>query len=221
MHGVTFGNLHSYDDLSLILSSKKIKAPEPKTETVDIPGGDGVLDFTEFFGDVHYNNRKLSFDFSYIGARSTFMDKFSEVQSALHGRKLKVTLDGDPGYYYVGRCTVDEWKTDKSIGKITVDVDCEPYKYKQGATTVALTAATAEKTVTLTNFGRKTVVPVVVVAAPSGADAASVTLQFDGTSVTLSAGTYTLDNLVLTQGAHELKYSGSGTITIKYQEATL
>ena len=66
MKGIKFGDYHSYDDFSLILTSKTIGTPTPKTEIIDIPGGDGVLDLTEFFGEVKYNNRQLSFEFSTI-----------------------------------------------------------------------------------------------------------------------------------------------------------
>ena len=55
MKGVRFGDYHSYNDFSLILTSKTIGTPTPKTETIDIPGGDGVLDLTEFlveYGDI-------------------------------------------------------------------------------------------------------------------------------------------------------------------------
>ena len=44
MKGIKFGNHHSWNDFQLILASKTIGTPSPKTETIDIPGGDGVLD---------------------------------------------------------------------------------------------------------------------------------------------------------------------------------
>lgn len=130
MKGVTFGNLHSYRDLNLILAEKIISPPSPKTELIEIPGSDGVLDFTEFFDGIKYNNRKLSFVFSTIVPQSEFMTLFSTVQNALHGQKMMIYLDDDPGWYYIGRVTVSEWKSDRLIGKLTVDCDCEPYKYR-------------------------------------------------------------------------------------------
>ena len=60
MKGIKFGNYHSYEAFQLILASKTIGTPSPKTETIDIPGGDGVLDLTEYFGEPKYGNRKLS-----------------------------------------------------------------------------------------------------------------------------------------------------------------
>lgn len=138
MKGVTFGNLHSYSDLHLILAEKIISPPSPKTELIEIPGSDGVLDFTEFFDGIKYNNRKLSFVFSTIVPQSEFMTLFSTVQNALHGQKMMIYLDDDPGWYYIGRVTVSEWKSDRLIGKLTVDCDCEPYKYRMTSQAVYL-----------------------------------------------------------------------------------
>lgn len=138
MNGVTFGNYHSYRDFSLILAEKTIGTPSPKTEVIDIPGGDGVLDLTEFFGEVKYNNRNLSFEFSTIVPQSQFMTLFARIQNALHGQKMTIALDDDPEWYYIGRITVDEWKADRNIGKLTIDCDCEPYKYKLSSKSVIL-----------------------------------------------------------------------------------
>lgn len=213
MHGVTFGDYHSYDDLDLILNSKEIGAPEPKTETIDIPGGDGELDFTEFSGTVRYKNRKLTFDFSYIGARSTFADKFSEVQNAIHGKKLKITLDDDPNHYYFGRCTVDKWKADKSIGKITVEANCEPYKYKQIVTTVTQAISTSG-TVSLSN-SKKSVVPKI-------STTAAITIAWTGGSASLSAGNNQIvEDLVLREGTTEVTVTGTATVKFEYQEGEL
>ena len=128
MKGIRFGNYHSYTDLRLILASKTIGTPSPKTETIGIPGGDGVLDLTEYFGDVKYENRPLSFEFSTMVPRSEFPSVFSAVQNALHGRKLPIIDDEDPEWFYTGRISVSEWKAEKNIGKLTIDCDCEPYR---------------------------------------------------------------------------------------------
>lgn len=130
MKGIMFGNYHSYRDFQLILSAKTIGTPSPKTETIDIPGGDGVLDLTEFFGETKYKNRPLSFEFSSMVTPSEFMSQFATVQNALHGKKMTIALDDDPEWYYIGRISVSEWKADRNIGKLTIDCDCEPYKYR-------------------------------------------------------------------------------------------
>jgi len=38
MKGITFGTLHSYNDLHLILNAKEIGSPNMKTRKIDIEG---------------------------------------------------------------------------------------------------------------------------------------------------------------------------------------
>ena len=138
MNTVTFDTYRSYEDLHLILSSKTIGAPNPKVETIDLPGGDGVLDLTEFFDGTKYANRQLSFDFSTMVSPASFMQQFSTVQNLLHGRKMDIFLSDDPDWYYTGRVSVNEWKADRNIGKFTIDCDCEPFKHRHSAQAVRL-----------------------------------------------------------------------------------
>ena len=215
MKGITFGNYHSYDAFQLILSSKTIGTPSPKTETIDIPGGDGVLDMTEYFGEPKYGNRKLSFEFSSVVIPEDFMSLFSMVQNALHGKKMNITLDDDPGWYYTGRISVSEWKADKNIGKLTIDCDCEPYKH-QISPTVITKAISGTSTIYLEN-GRKRVVPEVKVTSSSG-----LTVTFGSGSVwTLTSGSYLLPELELVEGANDVTVTGVGNITFTWQEGDL
>ena len=212
MKGIKFGNYHSYNDFSLILSQKTIGAPSPKVEAIEIPGGDGVLDLTDFFGEVKYNNRNLSFDFSTIIPQADFLDLFSQIQNAIHGQKMQIVLDDDPGWYYIGRVTVPEWKTEKSIGKITIDCDCEPYKVKI-AETVISAAVSGETTVILPN-SKKTVVPTIDITG-------EVNLTYGINFYALSEGRYDLPAVKLATGNNEILLSGAGTATFTYRERGL
>lgn len=138
MKGIQFDNVHSYNDLHLILAEKHIGTPNVKKVLLDLPGGHGKIDQTEAFGEVKYDNRELSFDFSTIVPPSEFMDLFSRVQNALHGQKVRIILDDDPEWYYTGRVEVSEWKANKRVGKLTIDCDCEPFKHRLTAQAVNL-----------------------------------------------------------------------------------
>lgn len=139
MKGIAFGNLHSYRDLNMILTHKSIGTPSPKTEYLDIPGGDGMLDMTEFFGEVKYGNRPITYEFSTAIPYEQFPAFFSRVQNALHGQKVPIVDDEDPDCYYIGRLTVSEFQAKRAIGTLTIDCDCEPYKYHLASQTVHLT----------------------------------------------------------------------------------
>ena len=212
MKGINFGDFHSYRDFSLILSQKTISTPSPKTETIDIPGGDGVLDLTEFFGETKYNNRNLSFEFSSIIPRSFFMSQFSHIQDALHGQKMRIVLDDDPEWYYTGRISVSEWKAEKAVGKLTIDCDCEPYKTKLFETIVT-EAVNGPKTVILTN-SRKIVVPTITITG-------EVDLTFGTNFYSLSEGRYDLPAVRLVNGENTILLDGAGTATFSYTERGL
>lgn len=215
MKGITFGSYHSYNAFQLILAAKTIGTPSPKTETIDIPGGDGVLDLTEYFGETKYGNRNLSFEFSSVVIPSDFMSLFSMVQNALHGKKMTITLDDDPGWYYTGRISVSEWKADRNIGKLIIDCDCEPYK-KQSSPTVISKAVDGTDTIVLTN-SRKRTVPEVVITSEAGLNIVYGT----GNVWDLGSGSYTLPELELVEGDNAVTVTGTGTITFTYTQAKL
>ena len=212
MKGIKFGTYHTYDDFNMILSEKKIGSPSPKIETVDVPGGDGVLDLTDYFGGVKYGNRSLSFDFSTITSQDEFMNLFSRVQNALHGQKMKIVLDEDPDWYYIGRITVSEWKAEKNIGKLTIDCDCDPYKYKKDETVVLKTVSGSAIFNLLNN--RKKVVPTIIATA-------AMTYSWGNNSRAVSAGTFRIPELELIEGNNVVTVTGTGTVTFRYQEGGL
>lgn len=212
MKGVRFGSYHSYDDFNLILTQKIIGTPSPKTEVIDIPGGDGVLDLTDFFGEVKYENRPLQFEFSTIVSQAEFMNLFSVVQNALHGQKMQIILDDDSEWYYVGRITVSDWKADRNTGKLTIDCDCEPYKIKLN-TTVITTEVSGETAVVLPN-SNKTVVPTIDITG-------EVSLTFGTNFYTLSEGRYDLPAVKLAKGENTILLNGTGTATFTYRERGL
>lgn len=212
MKGVKFGDYHSFNDLSLILAQKTIGTPSPKTEIIDIRGGDGILDLSEFFGEVKYENRNLSFEFSTIVPQAEFMNLFSAVQNALHGQKMQIVLDDDAEWYYIGRITVSEWKADRNIGKLTIDCDCEPYKIKIAETVITATV-NGDTTVILPN-SNKTVVPTIDITG-------EVSLTYGTNFYTLAAGRYDLPAVRLLKGDNTVLLSGAGTTTFTYRERSL
>ena len=207
--GVKFGDYHSWKDFSLILSEKKIGAASPKTAEVEIPGGDGVLDLTEYFGEVNYKNRDLSFVFSTIVPQNEFINLFSEIQNLLHGKKMRIILDDDPYFYYLGRVSVSEFGAERSVGKITITCSCDPFKYKLFKTIVTETV-NGEKEIVLNNL-RKRINPVITTSVP-------MQIKRDNTTYALSAGTWTLPEFHLTAGKNLITVTGYGTIEFEYQE---
>lgn len=132
-HSVNFGSKNSYSDWHLVPESRPVIAmPEPKITTVDIPGRNGVLDLSDAVrGYVTYNNRTGSLTFHVLNDCEPWQVIYREVANYLHGKKMKMTLEDDPGWYYYGRFTVNEWTSnnDGTWSDIEIGYDLEPYKY--------------------------------------------------------------------------------------------
>ena len=214
MKGIRFGGLHTYDDLNLILSKKEIGSPAVKTKKIDVEGADGELDLTDFFGEPKYENVRHKFEFSTIIPQTEFITHFSTIKNALHGRKLKITLDDEPGAYYLGRLFVSSFTNEKGIGKVTIEADCEPWKYKAAPTVISQTVTEAA-TITLTN-ARKRAVPEVRIETED-----KLRLVFGFNVWDLGAGSYTLPEMELVAGENVVEVTGTGTITFTYQEGDL
>lgn len=212
MKGITFVGYHSYKDLHLLLNSKVIGSPEVKKQKIDIPGADGDMDLTDFFGEPKYENVQHKFEFSTIRPHAEFLSQYSAVKNAIHGKKGRIILDGDPSFFYTGRCSVSEFTDEKGIGKITVTCDCEPYKYKQEMTVVSKTIIGTE-TITLTN-ARKRAVPTITTTA-------DMTISFGGGIWTNRAGTFTIPELELVEGENIVAVTGTGAISFTWREAVL
>ena len=135
--GVTFNDrIHAERDWGLKLLSVYIPMPDPKTQILDIPGGDGSIDLTEINGRPAYNDRdgvELVFDLM-DGSYENWFLKYSQFAAEVHGRKVKMVLDDDPDHYYMVRLKLDGKKSNPVYGQITFSGTAEPFKYDLTAT---------------------------------------------------------------------------------------
>ena len=214
MKGIRFGDMHSYDDLKMILSAKEMGAPSVKSKKLDIEGADSSLDLTDFFGEPKYEDVTHKFQFSTIVPYSEFMTLYSRIKNAIHGKKMRIILDDDPLFYWMGRCYVSGFTNEKSIGQVQVECDCEPYKYKL-TKTVYSQAVSGTQSIILTN-GRKRAVPEVLIDTDT-----SLNILFQDANWNLGPGSYTLPELELTHGVNNVTVTGIGTITFEWQEGDL
>lgn len=224
--GILFNYLHTYRDFGLILNKKEIGSPEVKKYEIDVPYRDGKIDVTEqTTGQVSYNNRPLKFTFSCIDPMNTWSGKYSNLLNMFHGQKMHVICDDDPGYYYVARLKVNQWESDKNIGKIVIEGDAEPYKYEINSSTIDWEwdifdfeegfineanelIVSGERTVTLICRGKR-MFPEFIISAP-------MTLTYKDETYSLVAGSQKIFDLFLDEGENVLTFKGNGTVTIDY-----
>lgn len=129
--------INTYRDWKLLPSSRPVfNPPKVKTNYIDLPGADGSIDATDIIsGYPVYSNREGSNEFYVITGYGNWANRFSDIMDYLHGQKVKVILETDPSYYYEGRLSVNEWRSEKDHSKIVIDYNLDPYKYEIQSTT--------------------------------------------------------------------------------------
>lgn len=234
MNGIKIGNIHTINDWNLTLTSKEKNPPEIKEEVIDIPGADGQLDFTESLtGDVKFNNGKITLNFAMKDDFSTWTNKLSIISNYLHGKKFKIIFDDDKDFYYHGRLKVNSLKNDKSIGRIVIECDVDPYKYDLSSSVEDwlwdpfsfetgiinnLKNLVVNGSLEVKIYGRrKHVVPTI----SCNITSVAMTVEFNSSIYTLSEGSQQILNIEIVEGENILKFKGNGAVSIEYRGGSL
>lgn len=231
MIGATFGDKHT-DSWGLKLLQTTTGFPEAKIFKVDNPAGNGSWDITGCItgGDVKYKERTIQMTFDALGGYSSWRALVSDIAGCLHGRRLKIILDTDPSFYYIGRLSVDTEKSNAVTHRVVITGAADPYKYE-------ITSSTEDWLWDTFNFDtdiirdyrnievngeytliipgrRKRVIPTFICTAP-------LTITYSGQSYDLPAGESKVTNIALGEGDHELIFRGHGVVTVEYRGASL
>ena len=198
VYQLTIGGVATYDDLGLLLTSAaEMDPPAPKTYTVDVPGSDGVIDLTEFAGDIAYNQRSQTFTFRVRGSSpSGFEQAKTRVSRLFHGRRLTFSLSWDAGWTYTGRWAIDSYATSRTGGTIVLKVTADPYKVRDDSPLTWLINAAGGVTLTLP-VGRRRVCPTIQVQR-------TTLVSHGGRTWTLEPGASRIRDLWLSLGDDEL-----------------
>ncbi len=225
-HSITFEEKNTWDDWHLIPSSRPLfNPPAVKTNYIDIPGGDGILDLTTALaGRPLYKNRTGSIEFYVENGFKDWTVLYSEIMVYLHGQKMRAILEDDPGYYYEGRFNVNAWKSDKDRSIITIDYDVGPYKkdilsadedwlwdpfnFETGVIRY-YKEIPIKGTYTVRVIGDVMPICPLITCSVGG-----MTVTFEGETYELVKGAQTVRAIVLKNGENQLTFHGNGTVTV-------
>lgn len=230
MKGVWFGNLHSYENFGLILSETIISSPKIKTKQIKVPGMDGVIDLTEFDGNIHYYNRTIKFVFSKDRVSEYWNSIRSEINNKIHGKEMDIIMDEDAGFIWHGRVNVKEQKKDGRVGTIEIEVDAAPYKQNrftsieegewdtfdlQTGIMQCLKDLEINGKTQIEVFGyRQNVVPVIH-------SEGTVSLICNDIPIALDEGKNKFLNVVIKEGKNILLFEGTGIVSIEFRGGSL
>lgn len=227
MKGVYFDNKHSYDDFGLILAERpEISPPQVKKKIVEIHGADNTIDLSDVLtGDVFFENRRISCKFTVIGGRDKWSSIYSEILNYLHGKKMKITFDDDPNFYYYGRVAVNSWKSSKITATIVIEAEVDAYKldalssvdgwlwdlfdFETGIIN-ELNGIEVNGTNDVIIYGRKKKV------VPEFYCSQEMTVTFKGTTYNLKSGKNRILGIQICEGDNILTFKGTGTVNIDY-----
>ena len=229
-HSLIISGKNTFDEWGLVPTSRPAVAPpEVKTTCVDLPASHGVLDYTTvLLAEPPYGQRKGSWEFA-LRPGDRWASVYSSVLNYLHGVRHTVILEDDPAFRYVGRLTVNSWKSDPGYSLLTIDYDLDPFKYSVNASDdtdwlwdelfvdvirYGRFTVSGTKYRNFVNTGLKAAIPTFTCAAP-------MTVEFDGSTYGLVAGKNYNAGLALRPGDNIMVFTGNGDVTVSYREVSL
>lgn len=222
---------HTWTDWGLKWTSIEISSPNPKTYRVDVPFSDGSIDLTEaLVADVKYENRNIKLEFEVEGDYYKWEKFYSDFLNFCHGRQVKVILDTDSSFYWIGRINLSSTKDDYLYGLVSIELDADPYKYE-------LTSSLEDwvwdsfsfetgiireykdlqvnSSLSVNIIGLRKVIYLKVTSSTA------MQVIFNNKTYTVPKGTVELLDIPLKQGDNIITFKGNGTISIDYRGGSL
>ena len=235
MIGVQIEGKHTFRDWGLKWLACEIPMPEAKTTNVDVPGLDGVLDYTEALtGQACFSNREIVLTFDRLDENIAEWQRiYSEIAAHCHGKICRIVLDTDPAYYYQGRVSVGAAKDSERVTQLTFTVDADPYKYEVSGSTgdwlwdlFSFEDGVIREYQDIPVNGTKEVVCVGVQreVIPLITCSSNMMLRFNGHDYSLTArkgGNRVVEVVLEPNKENRLAFTGNGTVTIDYRGSVL
>lgn len=230
-HSITFGEKNTWDDWHLIPKTRPLfHPPAVRTSFVQIPGSSKTLDLSTVLSGIPiYDNRTGSFEFYVENGFKPWAMLYSEILECLHGQRMRAILEDDPAYYYEGRFSVNDWKSDAQRSLVVIDYNVDPYKRNVVATDEPWIWDTFNFENGIIRYYNDRVVvgtltisivgyPMPVSPTITSSTAMKVTHKASGqadSTYSLKPGINELDDLVLQNGENFLTFTGNGTVSIR------
>lgn len=231
---IKFGEKGTYIDFGLLMTYRSIGSPDIKRKSLNVPYRDGILDYTQSNGRTYFGNRPLEFEFKLVNP-DEFYTVYSNLLEYLHGQNMRITIPEDSEYYYYGMCELSDLDVSKALGKITISVDAETYKYSKSSaqedilwddvhfpTTVFRYIGTLNITNSYSLIIRKGGVNVIPVINVSNITSETFTVRSNrnNRTYTLVSGRNRFPDLTVCGNTDvTLTFTGSATVVIDYREA--
>ena len=218
LYGVVINGENLFDKYGLcLLADINIPTPACREIRYTIPGMDGTLDMsTALTGEPVFDDVEISFTVFNRMSDSELCPIRAQLRNTYHGKQVKIIFPEDAEHYFVGTLKIGD-VGEYGSGKISMSLTAAPWRYRLNPTTVARSdLSTAYKQLSLPNE-RRAIIPTITVNQDT-------TLLWNGNTIAATTGTHRFPDIRLAVGDNILKAkvaSGTGSITVEYQEASL
>ena len=223
---VRIGEYDMEKDFGLKLIDVSLGTPEIKKESIDIPGSNGELDYSETItGYPVFKNAEhtLRFDFK-DGNYQAWISISSDIKGKLHGKRLPVIL-GEDTFYYDARLSVRTDKINQGYSEVEIGLDAYPYR-RNSITSIddyPWDPFCFETDIAQPSTKDIPVPSAVVIygdAMPTGVIfhcSQAMQVEFKGKTYSLPEGDSSSPDIILFQGENTFTFSGSGTVSLEYR----
>lgn len=224
---------HTFYDYGLyVTNTNPVSPPKAKMQYISIPGRNGSLDITDALtGYTVYDNRDITLKLGGKKKAELWPAFMSNFLNELHGKKIKISFDDEPEYYYIGRATVNSnYERTGEIARFTVTIDAEPYKYSMidsvepwqwDIFSFVDGVIQVYSDLIIAGTGEYIIVGSEVPVIPEIIASNDMTVEFEGNTYKLYAGKNKIYDIVITNKEHLIKFTGSGTVSISYRRGRL
>lgn len=232
-YSVHLGGVSLLDKYNLIMTSKYIGPPTPKTKLVEIPGRSGAIDMSEVLtGRVVYEQREIKIELCAQEKPVNFTVLRSKLQNEFHGKLMQIVFDDDAAYYWEGRIEVD-FENKGALGTVKIKANVNPYKKWVHDTTEEWLWDPFDFEVGVINNLKDIPVDgsksVVVVLPEDGCKddcpiiqtTADMSVKYENKNISLKKGETTVYDFVFHPGENTLVFNGKGTVSIIYRGGSL
>lgn len=125
--------INTWRDWHLIPTEKPaITLPAYDPYITELEGHSGSIDITDkvFGGEIIYGDRTGALEFYIHHDYVDWKNVRVRIIQALHGKKVKMILEDELQYYYVGRFTLTKITPQASYSQLTLSYQLEPYRYR-------------------------------------------------------------------------------------------
>jgi len=239
---VSTGNsYHTLRDWGLAIGNNNcLGDPVQETFYLDVPGADGLLDFSEALtGRPVFKYRPIDITLGGKKTPAVWVGFMSTLRSLIHGQIVNVVFDDFPGYYWTGRAEIKGFDRVRQIGTFKLSIPkADPYGYSladnsgknwlwdpldfefgviEDPITLTLTAENSTASCTIP----ASVMPFVASIHVSNIGTSGLSMTVYGDTFPLTSGENPLADFLVCQKDTEITFNGVGTIQVIYRKRVI